>query len=384
MNMYQEIPVLKTLYQTKQQFDKLFRCYTGQASSGSGYNKPQMTPQQMIDIYNQYLPSTLGNISGQAQPTAIGLAGAANSANPMYTAGGLSQLENYAPGYQQAGSNLALQQANSTNQLLSGPGAQTAGLATNLSNILNPTQAANQNQAQNLVNSINLNGLSGGEQSAVERSLNQSNYATGNMGLDNATNAVSNAMQFGNALQAKRTALGSALGTASGVAANQNTFVNPVGTALGSGNTANNFGLGTFNPTQANSNLTVPYNAASSFGSMVAQNASAQKGAQSNSSASGGIGGMSCYLTTACCEYMGLPDDCEELTILRVFRDSLPESLVKEYYRIAPAIVSKIKNNVAYLQYIYGVVQSCVKDIKSCNRISALNRYVEMVNKLKD
>ena len=381
MNMYQEIPVLKTLYQTRQQFDRLLRCYSGGLTTGSGSNRPQMTPQQMIDIYNQYLPSTLGNISGQAQPTATGLAGAANAANPMYTAGGLNQLENYAPGYQQAGSNLALQQANSTNQLLSGPGSQTAEIATYLSNILNPTQAANQNQAQNLVNSINLNGLSGGEQSAVERSLNQSNYATGNMGLDNATNAVSNAMQFGNALQAKRAALGSALGTASGVAANQNTFVNPVGTALGSGNTANNFGLGTFNPTQANSNLTVPYNAASSFGSMVAQNASAQKGGQSNSTYNGGI---SCYLTTACCEYMGLSDNCEELTVLRAFRDSLPESLVKEYYKIAPAIVSKIKNDIAYLQYIYGVVQLCVKDIKSCNRISALNRYVEMVNKLKD
>lgn len=28
-----------------------------------------------------------------------------------------------------------------------------------------------------------------------------------------------------------------------------------------------------------------------------------------------------CYLTTACVEAKGLPDDCEELTILRDFRD---------------------------------------------------------------
>jgi hypothetical protein len=58
-------------------------------------------------------------------------------------------------------------------------------------------------KASQMMNSINLNGLSPGEQNAVERSLNQSNTATGNLGLDNATNTVSNAMNFGNAYQQK-------------------------------------------------------------------------------------------------------------------------------------------------------------------------------------
>lgn len=34
---------------------------------------------------------------------------------------------------------------------------------------------------------------------------------------------------------------------------------------------------------------------------------------------SSGTGG--CFLTTACCEFMNLPDDCEELQTMRKFRD---------------------------------------------------------------
>jgi hypothetical protein len=266
---------------------------SGSESSGSGSQQstPQLTPQQLINLYTQSFPQMLQTTVGQAPTTANALAGAAAGANPIYTAAGLSQLQNLAPGYQQAGANLATNQAQSTTGLLAGAGGQAAQAATNLSNTLNPVQGAANTQATNLVNSINLNGLSGGEQAATERSLNQSNYATGNLGLDNATNAVSNAMNFGNALQAKRTALGSALGTAGNIASNQNTFVNPVGTAIGAGNVSNNFGLGTFNPTQANNTLTAPLTFGSSVFSPTASNASASNfyGSNNNQMAQGGI-----------------------------------------------------------------------------------------------
>lgn len=55
-----------------------------------------------------------------------------------------------------------------------------------------------------------------------------------------------------------------------------------------------------------------------------------------------------CFITTATCTAMNKPDDCEELTAFRRFRDdvllSTPEGklLVKEYYRIAPSIVDCI------------------------------------------
>ena len=46
-----------------------------------------------------------------------------------------------------------------------------------------------------------------------------------------------------------------------------------------------------------------------------------------------------CFLTTACVQYAGLEDDCEELTIMRNFRDDYllrqdsGKQLVEEYYR---------------------------------------------------
>lgn len=352
----------------------------GSSGANSGYSTPQSTPQQFANIFSQYLPAA-SNAANQTVSTGTNsLANAAATANPTLTQSGLNQLNTLAPGYQAAGGNLEQAQAGTTAQLLAGNGAQSAVNATNLSNALNPVQQASQNQATNLVNSINLNGLSGGEQNAVERSLNQSNYATGNLGLDNATNAVSNAMNFGNALQAKRTALGSALGTASGVAANQNTFANPVGTALNSGNTSGNFGLSTFNPTQANQFATVPITFASSFGNQTAGVASSSKSANSGGTSSGGV----CYLTTACCERNGLSDNCEELTTLRKFRDIfVPTSMVQHYYDSAPYILAKIRKQPDLLDGIYSIVQDCVKDIKAGLNGSAMARYINMVNELE-
>ena len=59
-------------------------------------------------------------------------------------------------------------------------------------------------------------------------------------------------------------------------------------------------------------------------------------------------GGNSCFLTTACCEVVGLADDCFELATLRRFRDEvMMESAdgradVARYYAEAPVIVAAI------------------------------------------
>jgi len=99
-----------------------------------------------------------------------------------------------------------------------------------------------------------MNGLSGGEQAAVERSTAQSNAGTGNLGLNNATNVISNAMNFGDAYHQKQDSLKSALGAANQTATSaQNTGFNPVNIALGQPNasTMGNFGTGTFSGSNA-------------------------------------------------------------------------------------------------------------------------------------
>ena len=55
--------------------------------------------------------------------------------------------------------------------------------------------------------------------------------------------------------------------------------------------------------------------------------------------------GGGCYITTACVHAKGLSDNCYELQILRMYRDTWlinqkeGKALIGEYYRIAPIII---------------------------------------------
>lgn len=100
----------------------------------------------------------------------------------------------------------------------------------------------------------------------------------------------------------------------------------------------------------------------------------------SNSSSSG------CFVTTACVEHMGLADDCEQLSILRLFRDKLVEGdavfreQVLEYYRNAPKIVEKIMasdNKDELLDNLYNeLVLPCVQLLKDNKEEEAKLHYI--------
>lgn len=59
-------------------------------------------------------------------------------------------------------------------------------------------------------------------------------------------------------------------------------------------------------------------------------------------------GGQRCFITAACCETIGLDDDCFELKALRRFRDDVLARLeggtaeIATYYRVAPAILDEM------------------------------------------
>ena len=108
-----------------------------------------------------------------------------------------------------------------------------------------------------------------------------------------------------------------------------------------------------------------------------------------SSSSSGSSG---CFLTSACVEFMGKSDDCEELTVLRSFRDGYMKSvdggdgLIKEYYAVAPKIVERINasdKKSIYYTYISEVVEKCVKLISLKENERALSEYKFMVENLK-
>ena len=67
-----------------------------------------------------------------------------------------------------------------------------------------------------------------------------------------------------------------------------------------------------------------------------------------------GSGHQGCFITTAVCGYLGKPDDCQELTDFRNFRDnwlrSQPggEEQIREYYECAPELVRRMHASADY------------------------------------
>lgn len=105
-------------------------------------------------------------------------------------------------------------------------------------------------------------------------------------------------------------------------------------------------------------------------------------------------GGASCFLTSACVEAKGLPDDCYELTTLRRFRDEYlahaecGQCTIARYYEVAPKIVEKIKageDAMSVFERIYTeLVLPCVALIEKGENEACRARYqayVEMLEK---
>jgi hypothetical protein len=100
-----------------------------------------------------------------------------------------------------------------------------------------------------------------------------------------------------------------------------------------------------------------------------------------------------CYITTACVEAKGLSDNCEELTVLRDFRDTYllnkenGRSLIETYYKYSPQIVNAIKrreDEEEILARLYRIIKNCVDAIKKGDNEYAFKAYCKMVVELKD
>lgn len=68
-----------------------------------------------------------------------------------------------------------------------------------------------------------------------------------------------------------------------------------------------------------------------------------------------------CFITTACCDVLGLADDCWELQTLRSFRDNRLPALpggqadIERYYRNAPPIVERLSRDIAGRKRLLGL-----------------------------
>lgn len=96
-----------------------------------------------------------------------------------------------------------------------------------------------------------------------------------------------------------------------------------------------------------------------------------------------------CFITTAACTYFDKPDDCYELTMLRLFRDGWlavqpgGETLIQQYYRIAPSIVKKLNiaqhRDIIYQNIWNHYIVPCVKMIEQKSFQACFKLYKNMV-----
>lgn len=100
-----------------------------------------------------------------------------------------------------------------------------------------------------------------------------------------------------------------------------------------------------------------------------------------------------CFITTAVCEELGKPDDCEELTAFRAFRDGYlrtcedGEALIREYYDIAPGIVTCINicgdRAARYEEIRTRYLAPCYEEIQAGALAECKTRYTRMVRELE-
>lgn len=100
-----------------------------------------------------------------------------------------------------------------------------------------------------------------------------------------------------------------------------------------------------------------------------------------------------CYITTAVCQNMHKGPECEELQLIRNFRDTYlirsehGRELIDEYYDIAPTLVKKIERSKSSVE-IYNCLwteylKPCVEYIKIGKNEACEEIYCDMVNTLR-
>lgn len=101
-----------------------------------------------------------------------------------------------------------------------------------------------------------------------------------------------------------------------------------------------------------------------------------------------------CYITTAVCQSLHRGDDCEELVMLRDYRDSYlmglanGQEVIREYYDVAPTIVKHInhrENSRQIYREIYDdYLSRCIELIRQGKNEQCRKVYTAMVYDLED
>lgn len=201
----------------------------------------------MMQAYVKYLPDLMKVASGQLLPTEQAKLATAQVTDPGYLALQDALYKQYGPSLAATGNQInaqnALAQAESDLAVVSGPGRELAKQALETQKIADPeyyaSRAAVSNKLNQLVNSYDPTGLSESERANVERAANQDQIRRGTFNTPSQTSTIENAMQFGDALDKKKSTLAQVLGIASGAVPNLKSNVDAYQVATGKPSAAN-------------------------------------------------------------------------------------------------------------------------------------------------
>lgn len=243
-----------------------------------GTPSPNESTAQALQSYIQYLPQLLNVMSAQtpqlAQTQQNVEAGIAPQAQNLET----NLYANSAPQLYDIGNQLNAQQSQAgisqaLNNLNSTQGQQLSQAAITADQQANPQYYQNVgaagNQLTNLLNSINLNGLTGSENAQVARAVAQQDAQKGILNSPSQTATVANAMQFGTALQQKQANLANAINTATSFLPSSRSGVNTFNVGTGAATTQSNPGANEFLGTQNNATNNATSNATSSSNNLL-------------------------------------------------------------------------------------------------------------------
>lgn len=100
-----------------------------------------------------------------------------------------------------------------------------------------------------------------------------------------------------------------------------------------------------------------------------------------------------CYITTAVCHSLNKSDDCEELRILRDYRDHYlleakdGEAVIREYYDVAPTIVKHINKQKNAEDIYHGIydnyLSECIRLLRRGDKVRCKKVYTQMVYELE-
>jgi hypothetical protein len=184
-----------------------------------GGDAPQQVPvaatnestAAMLQAFTTYLPGLLQTVNQQLLPSEMAKYQAQAATSPLQANLQADIFGNVAPRLNKVGQDIsrsnALSEAQSTADVLAGPGRQVVERGLETSKLADPEfYAVRANAArglQSLLNSAQGGGLTEGERAQVERATNQENVRSGNLNNTSAINTTANAMNFGNAATAK-------------------------------------------------------------------------------------------------------------------------------------------------------------------------------------